>query len=223
MDTARKKGTVKPSEEADPWFKRPLDLSVLVASHVVLFPVIALLWVTIPLAIWLEDRGPVFFQQRRVGKRGEHFTQIKFRTMLVDADQIGPIWTSSTDSRVTKTGMFLRRTALDEIPQVINIWKGDMSIVGPRPLSVEEHDVYVAQDPSFVLRVQVRPGLTGPAAINLPRRCPPDLRMEGDLYYIQHRGLWLDIKLIMQSVWLTLTGQWGSGPRRARESDTHAS
>ena len=211
-----------PSEVPEPRLKRPMDLFILVGAHLVLLPVFAFFWVVIPIAIRLDDRGPVFFRQARVGKGGRIFTQLKFRTMTVDADQVGPIWTSVFDPRVTRVGGILRRTALDELPQLVNIWRGEMSFVGPRALLTEMHEGYVAEEPDFVLRLAVRPGLTGPAAINLPRHCSAAQRLEGDLYYIEHMSLWLDVKLILQSVWLTLTGQWGSGPRRAIEPHADA-
>jgi lipopolysaccharide/colanic/teichoic acid biosynthesis glycosyltransferase len=201
-------------------FKRPFDLVVLTGSQLVLFPFFALLWLAIPLVIWLEDRGPIFFRQLRVGRDGNIFTQFKFRTMTVGAEQIGPLWTSAVDSRVTKAGRVLRRTALDEMPQLINIWRGDMSFVGPRALPIEMHRGYVEDEPDFERRLAVRPGLTGLAAINLPRHCPAALRLQEDLCYIDHASLWLDVKLVAWSVWLTLTGRWGSGSRRTVEPET---
>ena len=198
---------VRTRDVREPRLKRPLDLAILVGVPIVLLPVWAVIWVVIPLSIWLEDRGPVFFRQQRVGKDGQVFTQLKFRTMSVGAEEVGPIWTSSHDSRITRIGRLLRRTALDELPQLINIWRGDMSFVGPRALPIVMHEDYVAAEPDFVLRLAVRPGLTGPAAINLPRHCLPEQRLQGDLYYIEHASLWLDVKLIVQSVWLTLTGR----------------
>ena len=201
-------------------FKRAMDLIAVVGAHVALFPLFAVIWVVVPLAIWLDDRGPVFFRQMRVGKNGWMFEQLKFRSMTVGADRIGPGWTSAVDPLVTRVGRVLQRTALDEIPQMVNIWRGEMSWVGPRPLPLDMHNGYVANEPKFVRRLAVRPGLTGPAAINLPRHCSAQMRLQEDLYYIEHTSLWLDVKLIVQSVWLTLTGQWGSGPRRAREPDS---
>ena len=207
---------------SEPRYKRPLDLLILVSSHILFFPLFGLIWLAIPLAIWLDDRGPVFFRQARVGKDGRVFTQLKFRTMVVDAERSGPIWTSAVDPRVTRVGEVLRRTALDEIPQLINIWQGDMSFVGPRALPIEMHEGYVKEEPNFMHRLAVRPGLTGPAAISLPRHCSAALRLRGDLYYVENASLSLDVKLILQSVWLTLTGRWGSGPRRATASEPDA-
>ena len=109
--------------------------------------------------------------------------------------------------RVTWVGRVLQRTALDEIPQLVNIWRGDMSFVGPRALPVDMHAGYVVEEPDFVRRLAVRPDLTGPAAINLSRHCSAAQRLKGNLYSIEHASLWLNIKLILQSVLLNLTGQ----------------
>jgi lipopolysaccharide/colanic/teichoic acid biosynthesis glycosyltransferase len=197
-------------------FKRPLDFLVLLALAPFL-PTLAALWVLIPIAIWLDDRGPVYFLQERLGKDGQEFKVLKFRTMVVDASKVGPLWTSAIDPRVTRVGKVLRRTALDELPQLINIWRGDMSFVGPRALPPEMHESYVAAEPNFGLRLVIRPGLTGPALINLPRHCPAGDRLREDLRYIESVGAWLDIKLIVQTVWLTVTARWGTGQRRVVE------
>ena len=202
-------------------YKRAMDLVIIASAHLALFPLFVLIWVGVPLAIWLDDRGPVFFRQLRVGKNGRVFGQVKFRSMIVGADQIGRGWTSAVDPLVTRVGRFLRRTALDEVPQMVNIWRGEMSWVGPRALPIDMHEGYVVDEPEFVRRLAVRPGLTGPAAVNLPRHCSAQMRLQEDLYYVEHASLWLDVKLIVQSVWLTLTGRWGSGPRRAEEPDSN--
>jgi lipopolysaccharide/colanic/teichoic acid biosynthesis glycosyltransferase len=134
------------------------------------------------------------------------------------------IWPESTiqdDPRITRVGRLLRRTALDELPQVINLWKGDISFVGPRALPVRMHEEYIKEDPHFVRRLQVRPGLTGPAQIYLPRHCDAEKRLKYDLLYIREASPRLDLKLIMISIWLTLTGMWGAGPREP-EKELHA-
>ena len=195
-------------------FKRPLDLLVLTASHVLLAPVLLLLVTTIAFLIWLEDRGPIFYRQDRVGKNGRVFTVLKFRSMVPDAENTGPGWTNENDSRVTRVGRMIRRTALDELPQVLSLWKGDMSLVGPRALPTRMHEEETDKEPRFPLRLAGPPGLTGMAQINLPRHCPPDRRLEYDLLYLKSAGLWLDIKIILISIWLTITGQWGRGTRQ---------
>ena len=195
-------------------YKRPLDLTTLIAAHTVLLPLWILLWIMIPLCIWLEDRGPIFYVQDRVGHGGRIFGMFKFRSMRMQQDReewLG--FTSTDDPRITKIGRLLRRTALDELPQVINLWKGDISFVGPRALPTDMHEGYADEDSDFPLRLQIRPGLTGLSQIKSPRHCSARERLNYDLLYIQKASLYLDVKLIIASVWLTLTGKWGSGPR----------
>ena len=120
-------------------YKRMFDLSSLVLAHLLLFPLLILLWTIIPILIWLEDRQSVFYRQKRMGKDGIAFNVIKFRTMVVDAERQGPAWTTDNDPRVTRIGRILRRTALDELPEIISIWRGHMSLVGPRALDLDEH------------------------------------------------------------------------------------
>ena len=198
------------------WYKRPYDLLVLAVAHLVLLPVWVLLWVFIPLAIWLEDRGPVLFRQRRYGKDGREFTFLKFRTMVLEAEAEGLV-TKDHDPRITGVGRFLRRTALDELPQIINILRGDMSFVGPRALPIDMHDEAVQQEPRFPERLRVTPGLTGVAQLYLPRHCHPKRRLRYDLLYIKKATLWLDVRLMLRAAWNTLTGRWGTGFRRPQD------
>ena len=126
-------------------------------------PLWLVLWLGIPLAVWLEDRGPVFFRQRRVGKNGKEFVFLKFRTMVQDAESSGLV-TADADPRVTRVGRVLRRTALDELPQVINVLRGDMSFVGPRALPVQMHLDAVAEEPRFDQRTAGHAGHDGHGA-----------------------------------------------------------
>ena len=199
-----------------PRYKRPFDLVVLAAAHLFppLIPIWLLLWLLIPLAIWLEDRGPIFFRQRRVGRNGREFTFLKFRSMVPGADDTGLPWTEEHDSRVTRVGQLLRRSALDELPQVINILRGDMSFVGPRALPTDMHEESTKEEPKFPERLRVMPGLTGVAQLYLPRHCNPRRRLRYDLLYIRTASPWLDIKLMLRAAWNTLTGSWGTGNRR---------
>ena len=200
-------------------YKRPLDLAILVLAHLFLSPLWILLWVSIAICIWLEDHGPIFYTQQRVGRGGRTFGLIKFRSMRVKKD--GESWSGQTvedDPRITRVGRFLRSTALDELPQVINLWKGDLSFVGPRALAVYMHEDYLKEEPRFVLRLQVRPGLSGLAQIYLARHCSARKRLRYDLLYIRIANPWLDLKLIITSLWLTLTRRWGKGPREAEET-----
>lgn len=195
------------SEARGTLYKRPLDLAILLAAHLALAPVFLVLWAVIPLLVWVEDRGPVFYRQHRPGKGGRLFTILKFRTMVVNADKIGPAWTQDKDPRVTRVGKVLRRTALDELPSILSIWKGDMSFVGPRALPVKEQQLLEQQIPGFAGRLNVRPGLTGMAQVyDLKDEAPTKLRY--DLEYIRCMNLLLDVKLILMSARNTLMGRW---------------
>lgn len=200
----------------DRGIKRAFDLAVLIAAHIVLLPVWALLWTVIPALIWLADRGPVFFRQQRAGVGGKPFTVYKFRTMVPDADRLGPVRTAPGDPRITPVGKWLRRTALDELPQVIAIWQGRMSFVGPRALSAEEQKDLEAKEPDFALRLQVRPGLTGLAQVrNLAD--DPHEKLKFDLDYIHRMSLWMDVALITQSAFNTVFARWDARRERMRK------
>lgn len=200
-----------------PW----LDRGIILAAHIVLFPVFAIIWLLVPLAILLDDGGPVLFVQSRAGRSGAPFNALKFRTMTISSERSGVSFTRNHDPRVTRVGGFLRRTALDELPQVINIWRGEMSLVGPRALPWDMHQAYLAETPEFARRYEVPPGLTGLAALQLPRHCTAEERLTEDLRYIASASFLLDVKLIALSVVLTLTGQWGKGRRKiAQDADS---
>lgn len=210
----------RPGKPRSTWYKRPYDLTVIAVAH--LFPPLTviwiLLWTLVPLAIWLEDRGPIFFRQKRSGKDGRVFTFLKFRTMVVDAEAKGLI-TESEDQRITRVGRFLRRTALDELPQLINILRGEMSFVGPRALPVKMQEEEKLVEPRFDERLQVIPGLTGVAQLYLPRHCPPRRRLRYDLAYVRNAGLWLDVRLMLLAARNTLLGSWGTGHRETEMAD----
>ena len=172
-----------------------------------LLPLWLLLWGIIPILIWLGDRGPVFFRQERVGKEGQIITVLKFRTMHCGADSEGPAWTTEDDPRVTRVGKLLRRTALDELPELINICKGDMSLVGPRALDVEEHQALERQIPGFAKRLQVLPGLTGLAQV-YDRVDKATDKFAYDLDYLHRMNPWLDIRILALSVRNTLAARW---------------
>ena len=196
--------------------KRAFDLAVLIAAHIVLLPVWVLLWTVIPTVIWLADRGPVFFRQERAGKGGRPFTVYKVRTMVPDADRTGPLRTEPGDPRITPVGKWLRRTALDELPQVIAIWQGRMSFVGPRALAAQEQEDLEVNDRDFALRLQVRPGLTGLSQVkNLVD--DPHEKLRFDLDYIHRMSLWLDVTLIAQSAFNTVLARWDARRGRARK------
>ena len=193
----------------EPRYKRPFDLTVLILSHILLAPLWLFLWIIIPIAIKLQDRGPVFYSQLRIGRDGYIFRVRKFRSMIVDAEaQTGAVWAGQDDPRITRVGRILRYTALDELPQVLNMWTGDMSIVGPRPERPELHIEFAATNPAFDQRLGVRPGLTGLAQVYGGYDTPPGRKLAYDLEYARARTLWLDIKLIILSVANTVLARW---------------
>ena len=189
------------------WYKVWFDLILLVAAHLLLLPVWLMLWILIPLLIWLGDRGPVFYKQQRVGRNGKVISIRKFRTMVLDADRQGPAWTTHQDPRITPIGKLLRRTALDELPELLSIWKRDMSFVGPRALDVEEQSELERQVPGFAQRLCVLPGLTGLAQVYDPTDDAED-KLRYDLEYLQRMGPLLDLKLVVLSVRNTLGARW---------------
>jgi lipopolysaccharide/colanic/teichoic acid biosynthesis glycosyltransferase len=180
------------------------------------------LWALIAAAIKLEDGGPVFFPQERVGRHGRTFRAFKFRSMIPDAEaRSGPVQATAGDSRITRVGHLLRGTAMDELPQLWNIFIGDMSFVGPRPLRPGEIDVgddgrLIALDaiPGYERRHRVRPGLTGLAQVYAPRDLPRAGKFRLDSLYLKKGGLCLDCKLIMLSFWITGRGEWEHRDRR---------
>jgi putative colanic acid biosynthesis glycosyltransferase WcaI len=195
-----------------PLLKRPLDILLsgfgLAAS--------APLWVLIACAIRLEDRGPIFYSGYRVGKGGRRFRSGKFRTMIADSDRrFGPLQVRDGDARITRVGRLLRATAMDELPQLWNIFVGDMSFVGPRALVPEEAEVKgdgqvvpLERIPGYDLRQTVTPGLTGLAQVYAPRDIPRFQKFRLDALYIKRQSLWLDLKLVTLSVWITLRAKW---------------
>lgn len=189
--------------------KRLLDIGLSVAGGVVATP----LWLAAIVAILLEDGPPVLFRQKRWGRSETKFDVLKFRTMRKDADAVRQATVG--DARITRVGRVLRACGMDELPQVLNIIKGDMSLVGPRALAVGEiipdhdgRDLTYEQVPGFAARLAVRPGLTGPAAIYLSKDAHPLDKLREDLRYVRERTLLYDIKLILLSFWISVSGRW---------------
>ena len=188
-------------------YKRPFDLTILLVTHVVLLPVWVFLWTALPLAIWLSDKGPIFYTQTRAGKSGRPFKIVKFRTMIMNAEQTtGPIWATDDDPRVTRVGRFLRRFRLDEIPQVINVIKGEMSLVGPRPERPELVDEFSKDVPEFATRHLVRPGFAGLAQVRGRYSTTPKNKLRYDHLYIRTMNPVLDVKLMFLAVIVVLRG-----------------
>jgi lipopolysaccharide/colanic/teichoic acid biosynthesis glycosyltransferase len=176
--------------------RRLVELGVTVLLMPVLVPVL----LVVAAVVRLDSPGPVFFVQTRIGRRGQPFRMIKFRTMYHGAG--GPSFTAAVDPRVTRVGAWLRRYRLDELPQVFNILRGDMSWVGPRPEAASLEKGYVRDIEHFALRGIVRPGVTGWAQINQGYAHAPDemrSKLEYDLYYLKHCSLWLDLVIVLRT------------------------
>jgi lipopolysaccharide/colanic/teichoic acid biosynthesis glycosyltransferase len=192
--------------------KRLLDVILSGSGLIVSAP----LWAAIGALIKIEDGGPVFFSQERVGHRGGRFDALKFRSMIIDAEaRTGPIQAGENDPRITRIGRILRTTAMDELPQLWNIFCGDMSFVGPRALRPGEIEVKgngavekLEDVPGFVDRCAVRPGLTGVAQIYAPRDVVRRQKFRYDRFYIRRQSLWFDVRLILLSFWITFLGRW---------------
>lgn len=188
--------------------KRVFDWFVASGLALALLPVAGL----VGLAIWLEDRGPVFYQQLRVGLNGRVFRILKFRSMVIDAEKLGPQSTEIGDPRVTKVGRFIRRTRLDEVPQLINVLKGEMSMVGPRPQTPDNVVAWGQANPLYQLRHLVKPGVTGWAQVRFAYVATPEdakIKLAHDLYYVKNYSLVLDLLVLMLTPRIVLAGLGG--------------
>jgi lipopolysaccharide/colanic/teichoic acid biosynthesis glycosyltransferase len=173
------------------------------------------LWALIAVAIKLEDGGSVMFPQSRVGRGGATFRALKFRSMVPEAATMPPTQAGENDLRVTRVGRLLRATAMDELPQLYNIFRGDMSFVGPRPLLAGEIEVRgngelvrLEAVPGYATRHSVRPGLTGLSQVYAPRDTPRTRKFRLDGIYVRNANLRLDIFLVAVSFWITFRGRW---------------
>ena len=182
-------------------FKRTFDI---------VFSVLLLILLLLPMAIislfvYLDSPGPIIFRQERLGKNGRPFTMLKFRSMILDAEKDGPKWADEDDPRCTNIGKLLRKTRLDELPQLINILVGEMSFVGPRPERAcfyEEFETYIH---GFRERLAVKPGLTGLAQVSGGYDLRPAEKIVYDMYYIHERNTWMDMWCILKTVKLVFT------------------
>ncbi len=196
----------------EPLLKHPLDVALALTMLVVGSPVLA----AIALSIKREDGGPILYKQERWGRGGAKFRVYKFRTMVPDSDaKYGIRQAAANDQRITRIGKRLRAMGLDELPQLINILKGEMSFVGPRALAIGEivndgngNAITVEQVPGFAERLAVRPGLTSLATIRLPKDAPPRRKFAYDLVYVRNQTLALDLWLIVLSFWISFRGKW---------------
>ncbi len=193
--------------------KRTFDIALASTGLIASAP----LWAVFAAAVKLQDRGPVFYRQERSGQHGRRFHVLKFRSMIPDAEaHRGAVQAARADPRITAVGHLLRATAMDELPQLWNILRGDMSFVGPRALRPGEietagngHLQRLEDVPGFAERSRVRPGLTGIAQIYAPRDLPRRLKFRYDNVYVRRQSFCLDLRLVLLSFWITLRGAWG--------------
>lgn len=202
----------------EPALKRVLDILLSTVTLILSAPV----FVLVALAIRVEDAGPIFYTQKRWGRGASHILVRKFRTMVPSpSEESGIIPARENDSRITRVGAFLRATGLDELPQIVSIWKGEMSFVGPRSLAVDEilHDengnrLRYRDVPGFWNRLSVRPGLTSITTTDRPKDIHPAEKFRDDLVYVREQSIWLDLKLIILSFWISFHGRWESRDRK---------
>jgi lipopolysaccharide/colanic/teichoic acid biosynthesis glycosyltransferase len=184
----------------DPRLSRALDLAIAGMLLVVTSPLL----LAAVIAIRLESRGPAFYRQRRVGKDGVPFELWKLRTMVPGAEEMGAgIYVLEGDPRITRVGRILRRLSLDELPNLINVLRGDMAIVGPRPTIQDQVDRYTERQRR---RLEVKPGITGWAQVNGRLTLPWPERIELDVWYVEHRSVPLDLRILLKTARLLLTG-----------------
>ncbi len=202
----------KSKVKAYDFVKRGLDILISFVGIIVCLPI----FIIIAIAIKLDSEGPIFFKHKRIGKHGKNIEIYKFRTMIKNAEEAMKYFTPEqkkefeenfkleNDPRVTRVGKILRKTSLDELPQIINILKGEMSIIGPRPIVKNELEKYGNKKEEFL---SVAPGLTGYWAANGRSDVSYEERMALELYYVEHRSLFLDLKIFFKTIGSVLTGR----------------
>lgn len=186
--------------------KRVFDYTIALIGLVLFSP----LWVVIVFLIYIDSGWPIYYVQKRIGKNGVPFKVLKFRSMKVGMEQItfDPKQLQKQDPRITAMGRILRKGAMDELPQIINILKGEMSFVGPRPLIPETVEKALAEVEGFEFNLSVKPGLTGIAQIYAPKVCSNQERLKFTRIYAQKQGVWYDFKLMARSLYVSVVGKW---------------
>lgn len=196
----------------EPFLKRPFDILIALTGLVLSSP----LWLVLGAAVKLEDGGPIFFTQARWGRGGIPFKAYKFRSMAPDIDKVHGVRPANEHAaRITRTGAIMRKMGLDELPQLLNILKGDMSMVGPRALAVDETvddgkggRIRYADLPAFIPRQAARPGLTSLATIHVSKYSPVRRKFRYDMVYIRNCSFLLDMRLILLSILISFRGKW---------------
>lgn len=204
MQTVLEKKSQTTELNASRWYlivKRIFDILVsFVAGTILLIPLIL-----VGILICLDSPGPALFCQERLGKDGKPFTMIKFRSMILEAEKDGPQWAKVNDKRCTRLGRFLRKSRIDELPQLINILLGHMSFVGPRPERAVFYDEFEKYIPNFRDRLLVQPGLTGLAQVNGGYNLLPEEKIVYDMEYIRNRSIGMDLKCLWKTVEVVFT------------------
>ncbi len=188
------------------WAKRFLDILVSLVALILCLPLFA----AVAIAIWLESGTPILFRQERTGLRGRPFGMLKFRSMYNDAEREGPCWASDADSRITSVGRWIRKLRIDELPQVVNVLRGQMSIVGPRPERPHFVAMLEEQIPFYGLRHTVRPGITGWAQVRYQYGASVEetkTKLEYDLFYIKHLSIMLDLAVLFETLKVMISGR----------------
>ena len=184
------------------FYQRVLNILLSLIGLAIGIPLIIIFGIRIK----VEDNGPITYKQERLGKGGKRFYIYKLRSMRTDAEKFGAQWAEKDDPRITKVGRFIRKTRIDEIPQLFNILKGDMSLIGPRPERPQFTEQFNREIPGFINRLAVKPGLTGWAQVNGGYDMTPAEKLVEDIYYIKNRSVLLDFKIIFKTVAVVLTG-----------------
>lgn len=183
-------------------FTRIIDIIASIFGIILGLPIICIFGILIK----LEDGGPILYKQERLGIYGEAFQLYKIRSMRMDAEKFGAQWAEKNDPRILKVGRFIRKTRIDEIPQLFNIIKGDMSIIGPRPERPIFTQQFEEEIPGFIDRLLVKPGLTGLAQVNGGYEITPKEKLMWDLEYIKNRNIVMDFKIILMTVKVVISG-----------------
>lgn len=185
------------------FYSRLIDICISSICMILGVPLVIIFGVLVK----LEDGGPIIYKQERVGKNSKIFNLYKIRSMRIDAEKNGAQWAQNNDPRVLKIGKFIRKTRIDEIPQLFNILKGDMSIIGPRPERPMFTMQFNEEIEGFANRLVIKPGLTGLAQVNGGYEMTPDEKLKWDLEYIKNRNILMDINILLKTIKVVLTGE----------------